>query len=224
MKKLMVFLLIGCLALMLGGSIFAAELPGLPSPGGTDYTGKIDDGNASTASAKVTATLRAYIAPYAHLWFDAPYYIKGNVGSDTRLNFTGQANETKYGFVRYNLETNCDVNVDGFGTAFVGNTFKDDILDTWFNLYPVNDNANANVDDPLPTPPDWRQVINGYVWAPEAYDHKYIKGTAGNPGVGHYRVDFKATTGPEISSQRAGGYTATYTITVWSPTNFNAEI
>lgn len=224
MKKSMIFLLIGCLALLISGSIFAAT-PALPSEGNMSYSGSIT-GDASTATAKATVHLKAYVAPYASVSFFPPIYKKANGMLDTRLNFTGAPNETRYGFAYYRLETNCDVNVDGFGTAFKGNTYNTikDKLETWYSLSPTNSNADAN--PPVPRDGDWRKVgDSGYAWAPEAFDHKFIpeRGSFQLSNPGFYRVDFKVKTKDEISDQRAGGYTGSYTVTVWAPHNINAE-
>lgn len=224
MKKSMIFMLIGCLVLLLSSSIFAVDPPtGISydhtGEGDLDLTGQ----TATSADVGDTAQLKAYVTPYAKICFGSQLTKSGNdyVVADTTkgLIFSGRGNEEKEGKIIYTLETNCDVYVDGFGTAFKGNTYGN-FLATAYKLIPANDNGSVNpglVDG-------WRSInAAGYVWAPEAFDHKYVPATGsqqtGNPGV--YEVAFKATTGPNISSQRAGNYTATYTVTVWSPSALN---
>lgn len=185
MKKTMVVLLICCLVLAISGSIFANE-------------GEIT-GDRLTANVRDTVQLSAYVTPYASVKFNTPQ----------ALTFSGVPNETKEGAVTYTLETNCDVNADGYGTAFQGNTHGD-FLQTWYECDPGDVYNDALI---------WReapQTAGATIWAPDGFDAKYVKDATQD-----FTIRYKATTGPNISSQWAGNYSATYTITIWSPQNLN---
>jgi hypothetical protein len=197
MKKLMIFMLIGCLALLVSSSIFA-------------NSGAIL-GDKESATIKDTATLYAYVTPYASINFNL-------ASCPPKLLFDGTPNQTKKGWIGYALETNCNVNVDGFGTAFKGVNHPEDSLATSYKCVPADSfnlpPTDANLEDPAID--GWRQVTDSFVWAPEGFDHKWAKDY-----VGSYWIGFKAQTGEKISSQRAGEYTASYTVTVWSPQDLN---
>jgi len=191
-------MLIGCLALLVSGSIFA-------------NSGEIL-GDKDSATIKDTATLYAYVTPYASINFNL-------ASCPSKLIFDGTPLQTKRGWIGYALETNCNVNVDGFGTAFKGVNHPEDSLATWYKCAPADSfnlpPTDANLSDPADSH-GWRQVTGTSVWAPEGFDHKWAKDY-----VGSYWIGFKAQTGERISSQRAGEYTASYTVTVWAPQDLN---
>lgn len=213
MQKFSLLLLAVCLVLMVGSSSLAAvSAPSYDHSGAgdLDLTGK----NHRNADVGASTTLKAYVTPYASVSFGVQQDKVGTGYSNTSskgLVFSGVANEEKEGKIIYIIESNCDVNVDGFGSAFKGS--KDGVLSTSYKLVPANDNGSAN-----PGSNDgWRTIDTaGFVWAPEAYDHKYVQNSSTV-----YNVLFKATTGKRISAQRAGNYSATYIVTIWNPTNLN---
>lgn len=177
MKKLMIFMLIGCLALLVSGSIFAAA--GTVGPTMDWTTGPQD-----------TVNLSAYVGPYASVTF----------GTAPQLNFIGTPGESQSEKVAYVVDTNCDVYADGKGTSFTGNTYGD-ILATQYRCV-----------DP--------QDFNFQDWTPaggtnyDAFDATF--------GVHTYHLEYQATLGsPAISAQRAGNYSAQYTIILWNPHDLN---
>jgi hypothetical protein len=177
MKKLMVFMLIGCLALLVSGSIFAAA-------------GTVGTTQDWSTVPQDTVNLSAYVGPYASITFS----------SASPLTFVGTPGETQSSEVAYVVDTNCDVVADGLGTSFSGNTYGD-ILATQYRCV---DPSDFNYQD-------WTDAgqINY-----DAFDAPF--------GVNTYHLEYKATLGSSaISAQRAGNYSAHYTIIVWSPHNMN---
>lgn len=188
MRKLFAILLIGCLVLLVSSSIFA--------------TAGIVTGDKDTAAVRDTAVLKAWVEPFACVRF-----LSQDPNPLVLSNLAGQ-NE-KVGIIQYELETNCNVYADGFGTAFRGVNYPGDWLKTAYALVPA-DASNGGTQ--------WREVpsIDGVVWAPEAFDAQYVKNSSQL-----FNVMFKATLGDRISAQRGGNYRATYTVTIWHPTGLN---
>lgn len=188
MKKLTAILFIGCLVLLISSSIFANE--------------GIITGDKDTAAVKDSVTLKAWVEPFASV-----HFLTQDPNPLTLSNLDGQ--KEKIGTIEYQLETNCNVYADGFGTAFRGVNFPEDWLKTSYQLRSA---------DPYHGGSQWKTVptIDGFIWAPEAFDAQYVKNSTQS-----FNVDFKAELGDRISAQRAGNYRATYTVTIWHPTGLN---
>jgi hypothetical protein len=116
MKKLMIFALIACLALLVSGSIFATNIEG----------GVITTSTTNTVHESVN--LKAFVGPYAVIKFTS---------SPDSLWFTGYKNEKRDGRVFYSIETNCDASVRGIGSKFTKKyQGKDYSINTWYSTYP----------------------------------------------------------------------------------------
>ncbi len=127
-------------------------------------------------------------------------YASISFGTPTQLVFTGKPNEQQSAKVDYVVDTNCDVYADGQGTSFKGATYGD-VLATDYRCVDPKD-------------------YNYQGWTPagqinyDAFDATF--------GVNTYHLEYRATLGANaISAQRAGNYSASYTIILWNPHNMN---
>lgn len=159
------------------------------------FEGNIDPAaTRDNSNAKESIQLNAYVNPYASLVFN---------NDQETLVLSGQPNEvSNIGTITYTIETNCDLYADGFGTAFVGAKYGD-TLKTEFNCFPP---AQGNSQG-------WTEAPSTHY---DAMDTKYVKDSTATG-----TVQYRATSGPRISSQRAGNYHATFTVVLWNPQNLN---
>jgi hypothetical protein len=160
------------------------------------FEGNIDPAASRDAStARESIMLDAYVNPYASLVF--------NHDQETLVlsGAPGQVSDT--GTVTYTVETNCDLWADGYTTPFVGATYSGDKLRTEFNFFPPPQSNSAG----------WKDAPNTHQ---DALDAKYVKDGA---SVG--TIQYRAYSGPRISSQRAGNYHAQVTVVLWHPQNMN---
>lgn len=105
----------------------------------------------------------------------------------TALVFSGAANETQNGSVTATIESNCEIYAELTGTAFTDGTFS--LLTEW--EHPIGG-------------PNWH--VAGDLCTPTI---------SNSMGVQSFPVNFRATTGTSISSQAAGAYTGSLTMTVY---------
>lgn len=147
-----------------------------------------------TSPVRESIMLDAYVNPYASLVFN---------NDQESLVLSGAPDEvSNVGQVTYTIETNCDLYGDGFSTPFVGATYGD-VLKTEFNcILPTQINSQG-----------WLEAPATHV---DALDPVYAKDST---SLG--TLQYRAYSGPRISSQRAGNYHAHFTIVLWNPQNLN---
>lgn len=115
-----------------------------------------------------------------------PYASVSWLPNATTLVFSGAANETQSGTVNCTIESNCNIYTELTGTAFTNGGFS---------LFT-----------------QWQHPINGWWHVP---GDLCIPAISNSMGIQNVPVNYQATTGPTISSQAAGLYTGSLTMTVY---------
>lgn len=115
-----------------------------------------------------------------------PYASVNWLSDATTLVFSGAPNETKTGSVTAVIESNCDIYTELTGTAFT--------------------NGNYSLFT------EWQHPNGGWYHIP---GDTCIPSISNSIGVESFSVNFQATTGSQISSQAAGDYNGSLTLTVY---------
>ncbi len=139
-----------------------------------------------------TIVVQANVAPYARIEW----------GDEYPAEFSGAANERKTGKYYFALETNCRVGFTLYTTALTqtvnGVVYEVDRNGIHWGIKKLPGKGNYGPN----------QGTGAHNW----YRGRQLQ----DIGKTEYYLDFQATTGPNISDQYAGTYTANVTITITS--------